>query len=725
MIKLENISSINDFWDAQKSQLGVKDYYQDILLPLIKTRSWSELENKPILCDSNGEALILFSDNCWNFSKINAKVFGLSGNIHFTCEIKTGIERKKKRVILEKNICNEIKCFVLIELFFSYRRITVRSLCSPVSKLIKCAIFMLSQGINSFNGLSFEHILKLVNCGLDLSERGSKSIAAFNRLAELDEFLPFKLNFSQKLTCESLNVVPHISSQHPVIPPRIYIGLMQEFTKLIDDVYKHRFEINIAINKMLDYKKSAMKEAIRRLRNDISLIVYIVVEDRDAVLTAFVEAGIPFVDHGENPNWETLWNKLRPTLSYSMISKWTPIHIGSNTFSNVSNLYSFISECDFAAKYLLLALTGMRIDELWRISPVYGLQELKLGSNIIYQITTRQSKITLTSQTSNDIYITSETGKKAYEILNSIHTPYRERFTQDKHRMFASIKSSNWHQAAKKTALGKALNDRINAHPILKVPLSKQDCDYLMVSDPTRHDLAPGNKFKYSCHQLRRSFSYYLIGYELLSFPQLKQQLGHLSINMTRWYAMNASSFQKIFREVTIERTKQQSNVFSRIYNKIANNERIAGGLGLSLTELMKADGTLHFEKTENKRKLSSEYWQNEIQSNRSHIHAIAPGMFCTKRECAMRISIDLSECVDCSWNIIEDVSYVETIRMNAMRNLLFLYESGELNKSSASKYVMQIRSAEKIMSDIGFEYERFKIPPEAETLLIHVQEDL
>ena len=35
--------------------------------------------------------------------------------------------------------------------------------------------------------------------------------------------------------------------------------------------------------------------------------------------------------------------------------------------------------------------------------------------------------------------------------------------------------------------------------------------------------------------------------------------------------------------------------------------------------------------------------------------------------------------------------------RMDAMRNLLFLHESGELNKSAASKYIMQIRSAEKI----------------------------
>ncbi len=83
-----------------------------------------------------------------------------------------------------------------------------------------------------------------------------------------------------------------------------------------------------------------------------------------------------------------------------------------------------------------------------------------------------------------------------------------------------------------------------------------------------------------------------------------------------------------------------------------------------------------------------------------------------------MRAAIDLSECTDCGWDIIEDASEAESIRMTAMRNLIVLQESGELNGSSASKYMMDIRSAEKIMSDLNFSYEVFEIPDDVSQLI-------
>lgn len=724
MLKLEKIDYSDEFWALQHSQLRSEDYYQDILLPLIKAGDWDTLEKLPVLCADDGSPLIMFKDNYWGFSEKRDDLFGKNGNIHFTFETAKGQNKTRKGKILERNICNEIKCFALIELFFSQRKIAVRSLRTPVSKLVYCANFMLSQGVNTFDGFSFEQLLEYVDNGLDVSEKGKKTLNALNRLAELEEFLPFEINLYEKLTTDALNVISLQSNQHPVIPPRIYIGLMQEFSQLVNVLYKYRAELEDAVERVLLYKEKAMKDAIHRLRHKkYSIGSYVVSEYQDKVLKSFSDAGISFIDYEKHPGWVNLWNSLQPSLNYTEIAEWKPFSIGDYTFASISEFSEFLSKLDHVSKWLLMALTGMRIDELWRISPIYGLQKFTSGKNTIYLVTTRQSKITLTSQTKNDVYVTSKTGEKAFELLNAIHSPYRKRFLHDSHRMFASIIQSNWHEAATKEAMGKALIDKINTHSLLKQPLSNKDCEYLRVSDPTRNDFIIGERFSYSNHQLRRSFAYYLIGYELLSFPQLKQQLGHLSMQMTRWYAMNASSFQKIYREVATERNKQQADTLARIYNRMANNKRIAGGLGLSLTDLVTKEGKLHFERTENKRKLSSEYWQAEIKANRAHIHAIAPGMYCTRNECSMRISIDLSECVDCGWDLIEDVVFAETARMDAMRNLLFLHDSGELNKSAASKYIMQIRSAEKIMSDIGFEYEKFAIPAEAEAMLIDVSE--
>lgn len=724
MLKLENEEYFDDFWGTHHSQFGVKDYLQDVLLPLVKAGDWNELEKLPVLFADDGTPLIMFKDNCWDFSDKREDLFGKNGNIHFTYETAKGQNKTRKGKILERNIANEIKSFTLLELFFSHKKIAVRSLITPVNKLVYCASFMLSQGVNTFDGLDLEQLLEYVHNGLDLSEKGAKTITTLNRLAEMEEFLPFKTNLNEKLTTSALSVVTLKSNQYPVIPPRIYIGLVQEFSNLINNLYKYRAELEAAVEQVLQYKERAMKIAIHKLRHKkYSIGSYILPEYKDDVLKAFRDAGIPFIDYEKHPDWETLWNSLQPGLNYIEIAGWQPISVGDYSFSEASVFYDFISRLDHASKWLLMALSGMRIDELWRMSPVDGLQEYKTGKNTICLVTTKQSKISLTSQTKNDVYVTTESGKKAFEILNAIHSPYRKRFERNSHRMFASIIKSNWHEAANKAAMGKSLIDKTNAHPLLKQPLSKQDCEYLRVSDPTRNDFVVGEQFNYNNHQLRRSFAYYLIGYELLSFPQLKQQLGHLSLEMTRWYALNASSFQKIYREVASERNKQQAEVLARIYNRMANKERIAGGLGLALTDLVTKEGKLHFEKTENKRKLSSEYWETEIKANRAHIHAIAPGMYCTKRECDMRISIDLSECVDCSWDLIENVVFAETARMDAMRNLLFLHDSGELNKSAASKYIMQIRSAEKIMTNIGFEFEKFTIPAEAEAMLIEVSE--
>lgn len=726
MLKLEKTNDTDLFWETQKLHVGGEDYYQDILLPLVKAGNWAELEKLPVLCAEDGSPLIIFKENCWDFSDKREDLFGKGGNIHFTYETAKGQNKTRNGKILERNICNEIKCFVLVELFFSHRKIAVRSLISPTNKLVYCAQFMLSQGVNTFDGLNFEQILEYKNSGLYLSEKGAKTIATLNRLTELEEFFPFKTNIYQKITSESLKVVTEASNQNPVIPPRIYIELMQKFSKIVDDYYQYRFDIEKAIEQLLAYRDENNHFAMNHVRHRTGSSLGSLVTDDSMVeiVTNFKQAGIPLIDYGKcGDKWINVWNQTEPRLHHNHIRLFNSIKICDMHFETTTNFQSFISEIDTACKWLLLALSGMRVDELYRVSPIFGMQGFQLGSNTIYLLTTKQSKISLTSQTKDDVYVTTKTANKAFEILNSIHSPYRKRFETDKNRMFATIMNANWHRAAEKKAMGKLLNDRINDLAVLQEPLSHKDCEYLKVSDPTRNDFLVGNTFNFTNHQLRRSFAYYLIGYELLSFPQLKQQLGHLSTEMTRWYAANASSFQKMYREVQSERNKQQSETLARIFNRMANNERIAGGLGLALTDLVTKEGKLHFEKTENKRKLSSEYWETEIKANRAHIHAIAPGMYCTKRECDMRISIDLSECTDCGWDLIEDVVYAETARMDAMRFLLFLHEQGELNQSAASKYVMQIRSAEKIMSDIGFEYEKFSIPEEVEAMLIPVSE--
>lgn len=105
-----------------------------------------------------------------------------------------------------------------------------------------------------------------------------------------------------------------------------------------------------------------------------------------------------------------------------------------------------------------------------------------------------------------------------------------------------------------------------------KLMLTSDDLIDLKISDPNLSFNA-GEIYKFSGHQLRRSFAYYLIGYELCAFPQLKQQFSHVSMAMTRHYAKNASKFQKIRKEeqnlahaLDDERINQKAQVYLKIY---------------------------------------------------------------------------------------------------------------------------------------------------------------
>ena len=124
-----------------------------------------------------------------------------------------------------------------------------------------------------------------------------------------------------------------------------------------------------------------------------------------------------------------------------------------------------------------------------------------------------------------------------------------------------------------------------------------------------------------------------------------------------------------------------------------------------------------------NKRLLTVEYWKERIRTQKDHLHAIAPGMYCTNNACEMRIAIDLTECVSCEFDYIENVVYAESARMNAMIELNMLIEQHDLNASSASLNYMKIKAAERIMNDLEFDYEPYQFTKDIEDMVILVNE--
>ena len=719
MLSFENSQDLELTLDAMRSIGGQKDYLQQVIFPALLRGNWEELDKMVVYQDER--KTILFGEDAWMLAQSAYKGKNKS-NIYFNIKLEQG----NNVIVLrqnERHLVNQVKCVAVADMWFSGQHIELSSLKSKIDRLRNCIVKLFNRGITSFEELNQKHLETLVEDGLfDMSN--PQVFTGLNYLPALKGLLPFAVNFN-RLTHKMFNARPDDTEGTLVIPPRIYFAALTEYSEGIAKAYGLRDEIEQAVEQMFSFYKYEEKRRLSDIRNGKR---YKPIKGYEKNWSRFTQAleseGVALVDKGKNPRWMEIFTSLktRILLKDSQFHRFN-VYIG-DTFYDWGKFRRYLVSLSAKASWLCLALSGMRIDELYRISPVYGAQEKKFdkngdesdtGKEQIYFLTTRQSKITLNSQTKNDVFVTTETGWKAFHVLNAIHTPYRNRFAEnDSHRMFANLQKVTYFKSVGKSALSKGVVNNFNKNNVDSI-LTLDDMGYLQTSDPTQTSFKQGDKFHFTCHQLRRSLAYYLIGYELCSFPALKQQLSHLSMAMTRWYARNAFSFEKIYSEIQKERITQQAEIFARIYQKMANRERIAGGKGQAISR----EGESYFEDGINKRKLSTEYWIDLLTNGKAHLHAVAPGMYCTNTQCSMRINIDLTECVDCEYDFIENAVYAEVSRMDAMRNIEFLKENNELNSSAATKYYMQVKAAEEIMDDLEFEHDKYEFAEDVLSLVI------
>lgn len=723
MLSFENPQDLKLTLDTMNSIGDQKDYLQQVLLPALLRGNWDELEKMVIYQDE--EKTILFGDDVWPFKKSAYKGKAIA-NFYFNIDLKQG----ENVIEFRKNKClfiNQIKCIALAYIWFSAKHRELNSIKNKINHLRNDIAKLIKRGITSFEELNQKHIEILVDDGcFDLSN--GSAFKGLNSLPTLKGLLPFKVNFTS-LNHKMFKARPNDVEGKLVIPPRLYFSALTMYSKDIVNAYGLRDEIEQAVEQMISSHVDGVKKRIRRIRNGASYTPrggY--KKSWTRFLHALNQAGVALIDKGDDPRWMQIFTSLKTKIKVnSAVYDNFKIKIGDTTYS-WSGLNRYLVSLNAKAAWLCLALSGMRVDELHKTSPVHGAQKLTFdktgnesdtGKEIIYFLSTRQSKITLNSQTKNDTFVTTEVGFKAFHVLNSIHTSFRNQFAEkDSHRMFANFCSYQYCKPVSKDAITRLIIRHFNADNFDFI-LTAEDMGYLQASDPNQTSFKKGDKFHFTPHQARRSLAYYLIGYELCSFPALKQQLSHLSMAMTRWYARNAHSFEKLYSEIQKERILRQAELFARIYQRLANGERVAGGKGQAMIAEISREGESYFENGINKRKLSRDYWVDLLTNGKAHLHAIAPGMYCTNTQCSMRINIDLSECVDCEFDFIENAVYAEGSRMDAMRNIELLKETNELNSSAATKYFMQVKAAEAIMDDLGFKHDKYEFAEDVLSLVI------
>ncbi|HCJ6871341.1 TPA: site-specific integrase [Vibrio cholerae] len=725
MIKLSDLEHQNRLLEAQENVCAHANYLMDVLKPAIELGDWDELESLEIGFTVTGESLgKIGDDEAWrNLQPYFEPRAKQPHTINFTLDGK----------VIERNLKNQLKTLLLKMMWLSPNTYSFLTLRNALNDLKKVIIPLLNEGYNTLSALDFDRLEAWTLTDFtDIDFERTPIYNGLNRLYKEARGLPFEVNLNKKLNASDFGLALKEAEQFTVIPQRLYYLGLQRSEALINEAYALRDELEQLaeyITTYFDiayecYAKYLVSDEARFKNGNIQWYLAKSSKGNKQRTLAFQQAFSVLHSPSEEETL-TLIRLHRPEIRSDHIDKFhteRQLTIGQWSITNLKEAQSLFKKLNGGCLWGLMARTGMRADEMYDLNTVQGCTTELIKRQKIHVIHANLSKTAKGSQSKQDEFVTTEIGMKAYEVLQALHAPLRKRHP-DSQSFFHKIKEDC--SELTKKQLGDHSTAWFENTIGEELALTNEDIIDLKTSDPNL-SFEVGDDYEFTGHQLRRSFAYYLIGFELCSFPQLKQQFSHVSMAMTRHYAKNASKFQKIRKQkqnlahaIDEERVDQQAQVYLNIYKKLANKERVAGGKGKEFARnMMKAERNLFKDKVDNDM-LSLNYWKKQIREQKRHIHAVAPGVYCTSTGCSLRTQVNLLECVDCKNDYIVDAVFAEAKRKEAEIHMLYDIENDELTPQAASECYQKIEAAERIMDDLGLDYEPVVFPDEVKNLLI------
>ncbi len=590
---------------------------------------------------------------------------------------------------------------------------------------------LLNEGFNTLSALDFERLETWALTGFtDIDFERETIYNGLNRLYKEARGLPFEVSLNKKLNASDFGLTIKEAKQYTVIPQRLYYLGLQRSEALIDEAYALRDELEQLAEYIATYFDKVYEGYAKYLVSDEA-------RTKNGKIQWYLKPGsskkrtLAFIGtftalHSPSEEEALVLTRLhKPQIRTDYIDRFhteRSLTIGQWTITNLIEAQSLFKTLNGGCLWGLMARTGMRADEMYALNTAQGCTTETINRQKIHVIHANLSKTAKGSQSKQDEFVTTEIGMKAYEVLQALHTPLRKRHPSSL-SFFHKIKED--FSGISKVQIGRHSQAWFENATGKELALTNDDIVDLKTSDPNL-SFEVGKNYEFTGHQLRRSFAYYLIGYELCSFPQLKQQFSHVSMAMTRHYAKNASKFQKLRKKkqnlanaIDEERIDQKARIYLNIYQKLANKERVAGGKGKEFAKnMMKTDRNLFKDKVDNEM-LSLTYWKKQIRTQNRHIHAVAPGIYCTSTTCGLRTLVNLMECVDCKNDYIVDAVFAEAKRKEAEIHMLYDIENDELTPQTATESYIKVQAAERIMDDLGIDYEPVIFPDEVKNLLI------
>lgn len=375
--------------------------------------------------------------------------------------------------------------------------------------------------------------------------------------------------------------IPH--NQHPVIPTRIYLEMVNALTDRVDFFMKKTVKLERFIERFSDpcYGLCIKNQKKLMSSNNIKL--------NDRVLRpCFNEA---LHEHTEK-SLQALFSE--PDFKCS----------------DKRGLVAVLGVIQYEMKHVIHMYTGMRNDEVNRLKYNCVLKKVtyeKLFKEIV-DIPSPSSIVRIISTTTKFTGFKKEESWLAHTVVLDAITVLRRivrgiaTILGIKAEDCSLLISTRPIYAKRKDATGRKVFKSPEQHRKYfykspKLIINKNDYDVLAASDPERDfSVSPefncGKQWPLTTHQFRRSLAFYAVNSGFVSLATLRKQFKHLSQEMIKYYSRNNENVVTIFGHYDVK-----AKAYVLPLNHIAYELQIGMSLATAeslLKDLLDEDNTLH-----------------------------------------------------------------------------------------------------------------------------------
>ncbi len=690
-----------------KDNISLQPALADVI-KLLAENNQKELSEVVVSSDSHGKTISTFGDTVWDLWPYHIGDSEKSKLNFAFCE-------RDQRLELE----TKVVCYTWLRVSASWKRaerVTVHTLFHRLNRLKHPLTFLMDNNHTSLESLSdpnvwrkFEHYMLQKKISQD---HLSGIFSALKAITYIAESLPFDIGLKglepdnlSRILIKDYNVR---TPQSIAIPQRLADLIYGKAIATVEEAWPHRhtlLEIRETIQK--DYLK-----AKRRLDSEID----------EGLINKFINNKNQTTKNDrkmDNKKYRTAIQSRRKPIDKligSLIKK-TGLDIpgGSNKIEAHCNL--ILAACNIC----LVGLSGMRICESYQLRKDCYVCHIVNGQTF-HILNGAHHK--LSKGLKKDQWVCAPIAPKAVELAASI----TEHFRKD------MLDAANKHEKNNDKGMADKLREESNRLWLSgldrgKTPKITQRSSMALLfrrfskfagALVTEGDLKEFHLLNQNVHpskiptidkywnlspnELRRTYVVFSSRHNLASLPALKQQLKHVSLQMTLYYCEGASEARQRDTRLDTELISMIDNCridfeTDKLYEFYNSDIELVGGKGKVIVS-QRESRPLIYSSRKTIRKLVKE---RKLSYHDTGVTGCTNGY-----QCEFDGIINGAYCVECDGAVIE-IHHGKNWQKRHKKLVGYLQQNTPLSSGEYTHFITQIRAAEQVMLDLGLSFQSLK----------------